>query len=230
MGAEMYDGMSSLSPPTNTITRGISLHKMIRLLTMSLGGESYLNFMGNEFGHPEWIDFPREGNGWSYKHCRRQWDLVDVGHLRYSQLLAWDKACLAVDNTFSYIASKHQWATMIDDERQVLVVERGPLVFVFNFNPCEGYEGLKVPTPVPGKFKVVLDSDAFDFGGQGRIGHDVDHFTQPAEEGYCGRGQSMMVLAPARTVVVYGVVNDVEDKAESVAVEEEEEEEELEEK
>lgn len=32
---------------------------MIRLLTFSLGSKAYLNFMGNEFGHPEWIDFPR---------------------------------------------------------------------------------------------------------------------------------------------------------------------------
>jgi 1,4-alpha-glucan branching enzyme len=76
--------MSTKEPMTIKVERGMALHKMIRLLTMGLGkcllnvlkdnvigGEAYLNFMGNEFGHPEWIDFPREGNGFSYHYCRR---------------------------------------------------------------------------------------------------------------------------------------------------------------
>ena len=178
MGAEMYDGMSSLQPASEVISRGIALHKMIRLVTMTLGGEAYLNFMGNEFGHPEWIDFPREGNDWSYKHCRRQWDLIDSGHLRYSFLNAWDKDCLNLDAHYHYIQSPIQWVTLIDDERQVIVAERGQLVFVFNFNPFTDYEGLKIPIPVPGKYKVALDSDAFHVGGHGRVGHDAEHFTE----------------------------------------------------
>ena len=209
MGAEMYDNMSALQPATPVVQRGMALHKMIRTVTMALGGEAYLTFMGNEFGHPEWMDFPREGNGWSYAHCRRQWDLVDAGHLRYSQLNAWDAACLATDAARPYISDSNQWATMMDDERQVLVAERGSLVFVFNFSPYNDYEGLEVPTPEPGTYRVVLDSDEVAFGGQGRIGHDTDHFTQPAGTGdvpgesYYGRGQFMKVLAPSRTVVAY---------------------------
>lgn len=201
MGAEMYDGMSSLQPASDVIARGIALHKMIRLITMALGGEAYLNFMGNEFGHPEWIDFPREGNDWSYKHCRRQWDLVDSGHLRYSHLNAWDQDCLKMDSLYPFIASPIQWVTMIDNERQVIVAERGQLLFVFNFNPFETFEGLRIPVPEPGKYKVILDSDALHVGGMGRVGHDVDHFTEPGD--YCDRDQSMQVLAPSRTAVVY---------------------------
>ena len=170
--------MSALQEPTPVIERGMALHKIIRTLTMAIGGEAYLNFMGNEFGHPEWMDFPRDGNDWSYKYCRRQWSLVDSEHLRYPQLNAWDAACLAADKKYGYISSPIQWATMMDDQKQVLVVERGPLVFVFNFSPFEGYEGLAVPVPIPGKYRAVLDSDALEFGGKGRIGHGVDHFSQ----------------------------------------------------
>ena len=67
---EIYSGMSTLNPPSPKVERGVALHKMIRCITMALGGEAWLTFMGNEFGHPEWLDFPREGNGWSYQHCR----------------------------------------------------------------------------------------------------------------------------------------------------------------
>ena len=159
MGAEMYEGMSSLNEPSEVVIRGMALHKMIRLVTMALGGEAYLNFMGNELGHPEWIDFPREGNDWSYKYCRRQWNLADEGHLRYTELLEFDEDCMNLDSTYGFVSSPTQWVTMMDDDRQVLVAERGPLVFVFNFNPFEDFEGLKVPVPEPGKYKIVLDAD-----------------------------------------------------------------------
>lgn len=214
MGAEMYTGMSALTPPSPVVERGVALHKMIRSVTQALGGEAYLNFMGNEFGHPEWIDFPREGNDWSYHYCRRQWSLVDSDHLRYKFLNAWDAACMALDERGRFISSPWQWATLIDDERQVLVAERGPLVFVFNFSPFSDYEGLQVPVPESGKYRVVLDSDAFEFGGKGRVGHDVDHFTQPAgtaeDSGalFHNRGQSMFVLSPSRTVVAYKKVDE----------------------
>ncbi|KAI7843063.1 hypothetical protein COHA_003235 [Chlorella ohadii] len=214
MGAEMYTGMSALQDPSPVIERGIALHKMIRAVTMA-----YLNFMGNEFGHPEWLDFPREGNGWSYQYCRRQWSLVDTDHLRYKFLNAWDAACLAMDDATGFIASPWQWATLIDDEKQVIVAERGPLVWVFNFSPFNTYEGLQVPVPEPGRYRVALDSDAWDFGGPGRVGHDVDHFTSPAatkedpSAQYHSRGQFMFVLSPPRTVVAYRKVNEEEEVA-----------------
>jgi 1,4-alpha-glucan branching enzyme len=217
MGAEMYSGMSALQPASPLIDRGMSLHKVIRAVTMALGGEAYLNFMGNEFGHPEWMDFPREGNDWSYKYCRRQWSLVDSEHLRYPQLNAFDAACMAADDKFEYISSGLQWVTVMDDERQVLVAERGPLLFVFNLSPFDDYEGLAVPAPVPGKYRAVLDSDGEEFGGKGRIGHTVDHFTQPGSPEdpaaqFHERGQHLKVLAPSRTVVAYALVNEEEEK------------------
>jgi 1,4-alpha-glucan branching enzyme len=208
MGADMYSGMSSLQSPSPIVERGIALHKMIRLVTMCLGGEAYLNFMGNEFGHPEWIDFPRNGNEWSYKYCRRQWDLVDSGHLRYSQLNAWDQACMALDDEYAFISSPIQWATLVDDEKQILVAERGELVFVFNFSPFNDYQGLSVPTPQAGKYRIVLGSDDTEFGGRGRLGHGVDHFTQPAVEEMCGRQQYMQVFAPSRSAVVYARIEE----------------------
>jgi 1,4-alpha-glucan branching enzyme len=83
---DIYDCMSVDQPETLVVTRGMALHKMIRLITFALGGEGYLTFMGNEFGHPEWIDFPREGNNWSYHYAIRRWDIADDNNLRYSRL------------------------------------------------------------------------------------------------------------------------------------------------
>ena len=124
---------------------------------------------------------------------------------------------MAADEKYGYISSSLQWVTVMDDSKQVLVAERGPLLFVFNFSPFEDYEGLPVPAPIPGKYRAVLDSDGTAFGGKGRIGHDVDHFTQPgspedAAAQFHDRGQHLKVLAPSRTVVAYALVNEVEEE------------------
>ncbi|KXZ46668.1 hypothetical protein GPECTOR_41g632 [Gonium pectorale] len=137
----------------------------------------------NEFGHPEWIDFPRDGNGWSHHYCRRQWSLADTDHLRYKFLQAWDAAMMALDEHYSVLGSRHQWVTHMDEAEQILVFERGPLLFVFNWSPSEGRESYTVAVPVPGKWRVALDSDAWDFGGKGRVGHEVDHFSDPTPAG-----------------------------------------------
>jgi len=210
MDAEMYTGMSALMEQTPVIARGLALHKMIRLLTLALGGDGWLNFMGNEFGHPEWIDFPRDGNGWSYEHCRRQWNLVDATDLLYMKLNDFDAAMHQLDNRYNFVTDSHLCVSEQNDEKKVIVCERGELVFVFNFNPSTDFEGYKVGVGLPGTYRVVLDSDAFMFGGKGRVGHDADHFTSPEgvpgvpETNFNNRPHSMMVLAPARTVVVYG--------------------------
>lgn len=201
MGSAMYDGMSALEEISVEVERGLALHKCIRLLTMSLGGEAYLTFMGNEFGHPEWVDFPREGNGWSHDKCRRMWSLADTPHLRYKFLLAFEEAMHALDDAHAFLASPHQVVSTVDEATKLLVVERGPLVFVFNFHPTDDLEGLRVGCGLPGKYKVVLDSDAFDFGGKGRVSHDAEHFTEP--EDYKERPCSMHVFVPARCTVAY---------------------------
>ncbi|OVA00600.1 Glycoside hydrolase [Macleaya cordata] len=209
MDKEMYLGMSCLSEASPTVERGIALHKMIHFITMALGGDGYLNFMGNEFGHPEWIDFPREGNGWSYEKCRRQWNLVDADHLRYKFMNEFDRAMNLLDDKFSFLASTKQIVSSASEEDKVIVFERGDLVFVFNFHSVNTYDGYKVGCDLPGKYRVALDSDAWAFGGHGRVAHDVDHFTSPEgipgvpETNFNNRPNSFKVLSPARTCVVY---------------------------
>ena len=210
MDAEMYSGMSTLNEPSIVIQRGIALHKMMRLVTASLGGEGYLTFMGNEFGHPEWVDFPREGNNWSHDYCRRRWDLADADHLRYQHLLKFDKAMLALDNDYPYMGAAHQHVSTADDGRQILVFERGDLLFVFNFHPTNTYEGLEIGVPEQGKYRLALDTDAGEFGGASRCGFGVDHFTSPEPvESWVGpyeqtpRAAKMFVLSPSRSAQVY---------------------------
>ncbi|KAH9613901.1 hypothetical protein KSS87_011118 [Heliosperma pusillum] len=219
MDQEMYTGMSCLMEPSPAIERGVALHKMIHFITMALGGEGYLNFMGNEFGHPEWIDFPRDGNNWSYEKCRRQWNLVDTDHLRYKFMNAFDRAMNLLDDRFSYLSSTKQLVSSANDEDKVIVFERGDLVFVFNFHPTKTYEGYKVGCDLPGRYRVALDSDAFEFGGRGRVGHDVDHFTNPegipgiAETNFNNRPNSFKVLSPPRTCVAYYRAEDYPEEA-----------------
>ncbi|KAI3424010.1 uncharacterized protein J3R85_010659 [Psidium guajava] len=214
MDKEMYSGMSCLMDAPPSLERGIALHKMIHFITMALGGEGYLNFMGNEFGHPEWIDFPREGNNWSYDKCRRQWDLVDTDHLRYKFMNAFDRAMNLLDEKFSILASEKQIVSSTNEEDKVIVFERGGLVFVFNFHPENTYDGYKVGCDLPGKYRVALDSDAWDFGGHGRVGHGIDHFTCPEgvpgepETNFNNRPNSFKVLSPPRTCVAYYRVNE----------------------
>ncbi|CAK0744688.1 1,4-alpha-glucan-branching enzyme, chloroplastic/amyloplastic [Coccomyxa viridis] len=209
MGPEMYTGMSALQPENPIIARGTSLHKLVRTLTMALGGEGWLGFMGNEFGHPEWIDFPREGNGWSHEYCRRQWSLVDADHLRYKYMNAWDAAMQRLDQQFGFLSSEHLLVSYAGNEEQTIVAERGPLLFVFNFSPFNDYEGYKVGTPEQGRYKAIVSSDDKQYGGQGRINNSVEHFTHPEgtpgvrETNFNDRAYSMKVYAPSRTVSIY---------------------------
>lgn len=209
MDKEMYSGMSDLEPASLVVERGIALHKMIHFITFALGGEGYLNFMGNEFGHPEWIDFPREGNNWSYDMCRRQWNLVDTDHLRYKHMNAFDRAMNLLDDRFSFLASTKQIVSSTDEDDKVIVFERGDLVFIFNFHPKSSYDGYKVGCDLPGKYRVALDSDAFEFGGLGRVAHDVDHFTSPEgipgvpETNFNNRPNSFKISIPPRTCLVF---------------------------
>ena len=169
--AEMYFGMQKFGG-NPIVDRGIALHKMIRLLTAALAGEGYLNFMGNEFGHPEWIDFPREGNGWSYHYCRRQWSLVDDANLRYIELGDFDKAMVKLlkDNNLLEVSPVNRW--MHNDDK-VLIFSKDDFVFAFNFNPDKSFDGYFVPVGEIGMYKVVLSSDDGKFGGFSRV--DIKH-------------------------------------------------------
>ncbi len=168
--SEMYTAMSK-SSDSYIIDRGIALHKMIRLVTMSLSGEGYLNFMGNEFGHPEWIDFPREGNGWSHFYCRRQWHLVDDTGLRYRDLFEFDKEMLSLAKKRRIFAKKPK-VLFVDEEKKVMGYERGGVTFVFNFHPTAPYNDYFIKTSSSGKYRVVLSTDESQFGGFDRVSMD----------------------------------------------------------
>lgn len=161
-----------------TVARGMALHKMLRLVTAATINGGYLNFMGNEWGHPEWIDFPREGNGWSYKYARRQWGLVDRDDLKYKYLNAFDNAMVElIGGTYNFQALPVVKLWEKDDD-QVLAFRRGNLVFVFNFSPSRSFTDYGVLTE-PGEYNVVLSSDSPRFGGYGNIDESVAHFTVP---------------------------------------------------
>ena len=185
----------------DTVWRGIALHKMIRLVTCAAMNGGYLNFMGNEFGHPEWIDFPREGNGWSYKYARRQWNLVDNPDLDYHFLGDFDKAMLEVvksEPKFNTTPVQEIWH---NDSDQILAFERGNLVFVFNFSPTRSFAdyGFLVKE---GEYNVVLNTDAKAFGGNGLADDSVAHFTN-YDALYAKDGKGWLKLyIPARSAVV----------------------------
>ncbi|MBO5746610.1 MAG: alpha amylase C-terminal domain-containing protein [Clostridia bacterium] len=195
--ADMYTGMSRLFDSNAVVDRGIALHKMIRLITAALAGEGYLNFMGNEFGHPEWIDFPREGNGWSYHYCRRQWSLVDNGDLRYKGLNEFDKAMITLlkQGDFLNVEPNNKW---VHQEDKIIIFTKGDMVFIFNFNPARSFEGYFVPVDVKGKYKVVLSSDDAAFEGFSRVDNSTEYETFTTPIGWEG----FKCYLPSRTAIV----------------------------
>ncbi|MCF7734390.1 MAG: alpha amylase C-terminal domain-containing protein [Akkermansiaceae bacterium] len=175
MDQEMYWHMAKADPHP-VVERGIALHKLIRLVTLAFGGEGWLNFMGNEFGHPEWLDFPREGNDWSYQHCRRQWSLVDDPALKYEWLTTFDRALMALAREHRLLESPPARLLYLDMDQRILCAERANLVFVINFSVGNSLFGYPVQVGgAGGNRRVVLDSDARAFGGHGRVDPACDY-------------------------------------------------------
>ena len=202
MDKQMYTDMNR-SAENLVIDRGMALHKLIRLFTISLAGDAYLNFMGNEFGHPEWIDFPREGNGWSYAHARRQWSLSTNGFLRYSFLGQFDKAMIGLMRRYGVLASGFAYNHLMDEMNKTIVYShRGDLLFVFNWHPQRSIPGYEVPVPAPGRYRIVLSSDAKRFGGYGRIDESVDAFSFPRTHADGSVGHYIKVYNLSRAALV----------------------------
>ena len=198
IGKEMYHNMSKDS--NNLIVdRGIALHKMIRLLTISTAGDGYLNFMGNEFGHPEWIDFPRLGNNWSYHYARRQWSLADDPNLKYQFLGEFDRKMISIISGADFFNGSKPEKYNSNAKDQVFSFERNGLCFVFNFNPFNSFEGygLKVRS---GKYKVVLDTDESTFGGQNRIDKHIIYRSGYEKNYY--PDHMLKLYLPSRTAIV----------------------------
>lgn len=179
------------------IDRAIALHKMIRWITISMGAEGYLNFMGNEFGHPEWIDFPREGNNFSYHYARRLWSLADNDLLKYDWLLKWDGKMLD-QITKNKQLGNDIFRLWLDNDRKVIAYRNKDIVYIFNFHPQNSYDSFQVPIHDKGKFKVILDTDDEEFGGLGRISKDVVYESKNLENtDYDG----IEIYIPSRTAL-----------------------------
>jgi 1,4-alpha-glucan branching enzyme len=199
MDQEMYWSMSR-DKQSLVVDRGIALHKMIRLITFSLAGEGYLNFMGNEFGHPEWIDFPREGNGYSYHYCRRQWSLAEADHLRYKGLGEFDRAMMKLDEQYDLLDDKFIERLLVHESNKQLVYRRGPLVFVFNFHPTNSYSDWRIPVPDLTDYRVILNTDNKRFEGPGLCAEDQKHVIEKIA--WEDRKQSIQIYVPARSAQV----------------------------
>jgi 1,4-alpha-glucan branching enzyme len=200
LDAEMYTGMSA-SYHSLTIDRGIALDKMIRLLTFSTAGGGYLNFMGNEFGHPEWIDFPREGNNWSYKYARRQWSLAENNDLKYHFLAAFDRKMVSLQHDFHLLDNLYIERIYENNHDKVIAFVRKDLLFVFNFNPNRSFTDYGIP--LKGKFRIVIDSDDPDFGGFNRIDRKTSYTSvRKAERQTINVPFYLYLYLPARTALV----------------------------
>lgn len=191
---EIYDHMSA-SSESLVVDRGIALHKMIRLLTASMNNGGYLNFMGNEFGHPEWIDFPRAGNDWSYKYARRQWNLADDVTLKYKQLGDFD---VAMTSLLPESIGDYEWTTINDDD-MVLAYARNGLLYVYNFNPTKSFTDYGI-IAADGEYKIILSSDDKKFGGHDRIDTSLTYSTTK------GFDTRLRLYLPVRTAIVLRIV------------------------
>ncbi len=194
--AGMYTDMNKTCH-NNNIDRAIALHKMIRLYTLAGAGEAYLNFMGNEFGHPEWIDFPREGNGWSFHYCRRQWSLKNNDMLKYQWLGDFDEDMIHLTKDAGMFQQRMGDLRLSIPEKQVIVFYRRGLMFAFNFSPVNSYQDLRVSLPNNADYTVAMSSDDEKYGGWNQVAH-MTYPAQVDEEG----NSTISIYLPARTAVV----------------------------
>ncbi len=199
MGGAIYSSMERTNTSVTTF-RAVALHKMIRLITLATAGSGYLNFMGNEFGHPEWIDFPSVANNWSYQHARRQWSLSDNEDLMFSCLGRFDRAMVKTARVHRILNGERARLIFIHEADKTIGFMRGGMVFVFNFHPDKSYVDYPVNAPVGG-FKMVLDTDAPGFGGHGRLRAGQVHFSLENKLDR-SNGSRLSLYLPARTAMV----------------------------
>ncbi len=202
MDKEMYTDMNRASENL-IIERGMALHKMIRLMTIATGGQAYLNFMGNEFGHPEWIDFPREGNDWSYAHARRQWSLAKNGFLRYSFLGDFDRAMIKLMKKYKVLEDGYAWNLQMDEQNKTIVFSHGKLLFVFNWHPTASIPDYELPVQKAGKYVPILSTDEKRFGGHDTVDMQGEHFSFNVEDEEGKKWPRLKIYNVARTATVY---------------------------
>lgn len=196
----MYTNMSTLSAFTPVIERGLALHKMIRLITHGLGGEGYLNFIGNEFGHPEWLDFPREGNQNSFHYARRQFNLPDDPLLRYKGLNEFDSKMQWTEEKYGWLHSPQAYVSLKHNGDKVIAFERAGLLWIFNFHPSSSFTDYRIGVEQAGTYRIVLNTDSPEFGGLGRVKNDGRFFT--TDFAWNDRKNFVQVYIPTRTAIV----------------------------
>ena len=200
MDQEMYWHMRK-DDDHPVIERGIALHKMIRLMTLLVGGEGWLNFIGNEFGHPEWVDFPRDGNNWSYKHSRRQWSLTDNSELRYQDLAAFDQEMMTMTKDSKVLSTNPAQLLHVHNDDKVIIGERGNLIFAFNFSFEHSFPNYRFSVHQSGRYRTILDTDTHETGGHNRIDHGVLHHTPEGSK-------ELSLYLPTRTAIVLKLAED----------------------
>lgn len=203
MDKEMYTHMSDLTEMTPVISRGLALHKMIRLLVHTLGGEGYLNFEGNEFGHPEWLDFPREGNNNSFQYARRQWNVLDDDILRYKYLNEFDAVMNNTEEKYKWLSAPQAYVSLKHEGDKMIVYERAGLLFIFNFHPTKSFTDYRVGVDVAGEYSVIFTSDEKRFGGFDNVSLKTTYKTTAME--WHTRKNWLQVYSPSRTCTVLGL-------------------------
>jgi 1,4-alpha-glucan branching enzyme len=200
MDKEIYFNMDK-GRPNLVVDRAMALHKMIRLMTISTAGNGYLNFMGNEFGHPEWIDFPRAGNNWSYHYARRQWSLVDNQQLKYHYLANFDKAMLTLIAKYNILGISEINLHHENKSDQVIVFKRGELVFVFNFNPYKSFQDYAFLIDA-GKYEIVMNTDSVEYGGNGLVDEKMIYYTTFIDQKLM-LNNHLKIYIPSRTGLIF---------------------------
>ncbi len=199
MQSEIYFKMSNRDE-SYIIDRGLALHKMIRFITITTGGQAYLNFMGNEFGHPDWIDFPREGNQWSFQYARRQWSLIENPDLKYRYLSLFDREMLTLVKDYHLFDTGYGDLLNLDGENQTIIFKRQEVIFVFNFHVCNAVADYRFPVPEPGDYRIVLNTDNHRFGGHGRVDESLTYTTLYDES---TKMHFLSIYIPNRTALAF---------------------------
>ncbi|CED82984.1 1,4-alpha-glucan branching enzyme/starch branching enzyme II [Phaffia rhodozyma] len=173
---EIYTQMSVFQTPTPKVERAMALHKMLRLMVFAFAGEGYMNFMGNEFGHPEWLVFPSVQNGFHTTHCRRQWDLADFSRdLRYRDLARFDREMLEAEERGQWGSAElgHVWTQ--DEDSRLVVFTRANHLFIFNWNTKLPAKDDNLPIPEPwaleGQYRIELSTTS---GVAGAVVNDLN--------------------------------------------------------
>ncbi|CEP62235.1 1,4-alpha-glucan branching enzyme LALA0_S05e00892g [Lachancea lanzarotensis] len=206
MDAAMYTDMTVTKPLTPIVDRGIALHKLIRLVTHSLGGEAYLNFEGNEFGHPEWLDFPNKNNNDSYHYARRQFNLIEDNLLRYQHLYNFDKALQHTERHYKWLNTSQAYVSLKHEVDKVIAFERNGLLFIFNFHPTESYADYRIGVEAPGRYKIILNTDRGEFGGHDRIDEAASEFFT-TDLRWNERSNYIQVYIPTRSALVLSLAS-----------------------